>query len=186
MKEIWLQSNRRALSLGMILPSTWMGVGLLMLFWPRGQQPTALWIWLVGLLLIVSGGLLVAGLLMNLSRPRIAYDEGNILFYLQGNVPIAIPLETVEAFFLGQGPALLRGENESKSRTVNLVARLSQRETDWANRKVNRSLGVWADGYVRIRGTWCEPLNLGVVKRLNKRLRQLHNEAKEKQPADAE
>ena len=65
-------------------------------------------------------------------------------------------------------PHLPAGSGDTE--TINLIARLSQRETDWAHRDVKRALGHWCDGYITIRGTWCEPLNSDVVRRLNRRL----------------
>ena len=81
--------------------------------------------------LIVAIVLLV-GLLQQLFRPRIAYRDGHVLFYLQARSPIAVPVQVVEAFFLGQGPAYLPTASASKAESVNLVARLSQRATEWA------------------------------------------------------
>jgi hypothetical protein len=78
----------------------------------------------------------------------------------------------VEAFFLGQGPAKLPGSPNAQQ-TVNLVARLAQRETDWARREVKPALGNWCDGYITIRGTWCEPLDNELVRRLNRRLKEV-------------
>jgi hypothetical protein len=57
--------------------------------------------------------------------------------------------------------------------TVNLVARLSQRHTEWATQKVQPSLGKWDEGYVTIRGTWCEPLNGELIRWLNRRLKEV-------------
>jgi len=112
--------------------------------------------------------LLLAGLGQRVLRPRIAYRDGFVCFYLKIGSPFEVPINIVEAFFLGQGPAHLPGANHDAAKTVNLVARLSQREADWAQRDVKEALGSWADGYVTIRGTWCEPLTTEVVHRLNR------------------
>jgi hypothetical protein len=103
-------------------------------------------------------------------RPRIAYQDGQVLFYLRSGSPIAIPVEFVEAFFLGQGPLALPGQPRHADSTVNLVARISQRATAWSARDVKPALGRWCDGYVTICGAWCEPLNGEIVRRLNRRL----------------
>jgi hypothetical protein len=114
-------------------------------------------------------------LLRQLRRPRIAFSNGQVLFYLRSGSPIAVPASVVEAFFLGQGPALLLGGSQNKHQSVNLVARLSQREAQWARREVKPALGRWCDGYVTVRGTWCEPLNGDVVRRLNRRLKEVNS-----------
>ena len=60
-----------------------------------------------------------------------------------------------------------------RQETVNLVARLAQRQTQWAQVEVKPALGNWAEGYITIRGTWCEPLNPELVRRLNRRLKEV-------------
>ena len=116
---------------------------------------------------------MLVGLLQQLFRPRIAYRDGYVLFYLQARGPIAVPVQMVEAFFLGQGPAYRSAAALSKAETVNLVARLSQRATEWAQLDVKPALGRWCDGYVTIRGTWCEPLTGELIRRLNRRLSEV-------------
>ena len=169
-REIWLRPNRRALWFGTVPPSllfllgAWITFGL--------EQPVAHWrLWVGGALMLV-GGVLAGGLISQMRRPRIAYRHGEVLFYLRSSTPLAVPAELVEAFFLGQGPLVLPGAPQEDA-TVNLVARLSQRAPEWSHREVKPALGRWCDGYVTIRGTWCEPLNGEVIRRLNHRLREV-------------
>ena len=68
--------------------------------------------------------------------PRVAYRDGCVLFYLRAGTPIAVPVHVVEAFFQGQGPAHLPGTSQDQTKSVNLIARLAQRETDWQERDV--------------------------------------------------
>ena len=117
------------------------------------------------------GGLLALGLLGQFRRPRIAYCDGDVLFHLRAGAPIAVPAEIVEAFFIGQGPAYLPRTHGPDAETVNLVARLSQKAPEWMHVGVKPALGHWCEGYVTIRGTWCEPLTGDVIRRLNARLR---------------
>jgi hypothetical protein len=98
-----------------------------------------------------------------------------VLFYLRASQPIAVPVGIIEAFFLGQGPASLPA-GLRRQESVNLVARISQRATDWARQQVKPSLGNWCDGYVTIHGTWCEPLGTELVRRLNRRLKEVKTE----------
>jgi hypothetical protein len=128
--------------------------------------------WVGGVLAALGIGMIVV-LLRQLRRPRIAFRDGEVLFYLQLGPPIAVPVNIVEAFFLGQGPAIFSGGTPSKHETVNLVARLSPREVEWARRDVKPALGNWCDGYVTVRGTWCEPLDSNVIQRLNLRLKEV-------------
>lgn len=102
-------------------------------------------------------------------RPRV-YREDSQLRFRVASRPIPVPLEVVEAFFLGRGPAHLPGGLGERLETVNLVARLSQRATEWHQRETDPRLGTWCGGYITIRGTCSEPLSVDIVNRLNKRL----------------
>jgi hypothetical protein len=124
--------------------------------------------------IVALGVILLIGLLNELRRPRIAFQDGNVLFNLRAGKPIAAPVEIVEAFFLGQGPAHLPSVDGKPAESVNLIARLSQKAPQWAKVPVKPALGQWCEGYVTIRGTWCEPLDGEVIRRLNRRLRELH------------
>jgi hypothetical protein len=168
MTEIWLASNRRVILLAMVPVGLLGAVSLIILL--RDTAPTFHVLASVGLVLVVT---LLVGLLLQLFRPRIAYRDGQVLFYLRTRTPVAVPVKVVEAFFLGQGPAHLPVSTANDTKTVNLVARLSQRATEWAHQEVKPALGNWCDGYVTIRGTWCEPLNGDVIRRINHRLHEV-------------
>jgi hypothetical protein len=131
----------------------------------------------LGAALMLVGCGMVAVLIRHLFRPRIAYHEGHVLFQLRSGKPFAVPVHVVEAFFVGQGPATLPSGIQNGQQAVNLIARLSQRETDWARRDVKPALGKWCDGYVTISGTWCEPLDDAVLRRLNRRLLEVKQQA---------
>jgi hypothetical protein len=172
--EIWLRTNRRALSFGAVPPALFALLGLFFLF-GLDSAARAWWHWIGGVMLVV-GLFNVAIVLLQLRSPRVAYRDGHVLFYLNSGRPIAVPVNVVEAFFLGQGPTMLPATRSRGDATVNLVARLSQRETDWAQRDVKAALGRWAEGYVTIRGTWCEPLAGELIRTLNRRLREVTEE----------
>ena len=168
MQETWLKPNRLAILIGCI-PSLILGaIGawLLLLFDSANH-----WSWL-GIIMILASLGFVALMLSQLRWPRIAYNDGSVQFYLRSGPPIAVPVEIVEAFFAGQGPAHLPGLAR-QPQTVNLVARLSQRHTEWARQDVKPALGNWCDGYVTIRGSWCEPLDGELIRKLNRRLKEL-------------
>lgn len=169
MREVWLRANRRAIAFGTIPPLVMTGLGIWMTF--GFGSGGGWWQWL-GTAVTLLGAGLVAALLLQLRRPRVAHQDGHVLFYLRSGPPIAVPIGVVEAFFLGRGPSLLPGQPAEEDATVNLVARLSRREPQWAQQDVKQALGHWCDGYVTIRGTWCEPLDEELVRRLNRRLKQ--------------
>jgi hypothetical protein len=100
----------------------------------------------------------------------LAYDGRRLLVYLRGGGPIGVPIELVEGFLLGQGPAGLTGAKYAATEAATVVIRLSQRAEEWGYREVKRALGTWCNHYVTIRGTWCEPLSVPLVNRLNERL----------------
>lgn len=107
-------------------------------------------------------------------RPRLGYCSGELLVYLHAGKPIRMPIDVVEVFFLGQGPATGKDpRNRSEHPGIvaaNVVVRLSEAATEWHRRDVNVALGVWQDGYITVRGLWCEPLNGEVLRRMNRRL----------------
>lgn len=173
MHETWLRPNRRAILFGCVPLVLAAAMGA----WLAFRSPPLAPGWRV------AGGALMAmvtlGLLMlanQLRHPRIGYHDGRVLFYLKSGEPIGVPVGILEAFFLGQGPAELPAGVGKRQETVNLVARLSQRETNWANRDVKPALGQWCGGYVTIRGTWCEPLTTEVIRRLNRRLKEVQTQ----------
>jgi hypothetical protein len=64
----------------------------------------------------------------------------------------------------------LPGEHNAKTETSTVVVRLAERATDWSHGDAHPLLAAWCDGYITLRGTWCEPLDLKVVDRLNRLL----------------
>jgi hypothetical protein len=171
MREVWLRTNRRAICFGVVPPALLALLGGWLVV-DADAAPNHL-AWWVGVLLLVGGGGLVVALLVQLRQPRISYDNGQVLFHLRLGPPLGVPVDLVEAFFLGQGPTMLAGGKTNQEPTANLVARLSRRDPTWHEREVKPGLGAWSDGYVTIRGTWCEPLHGEVIRRLNRRLREV-------------
>jgi hypothetical protein len=129
-----------------------------------------------GLVALFVGIATVGTLLYQLRRPRIAFADGHVLFYLRGGPPVGVPVDVVESFFAGQGPAHLPAVS-NQPQTVNLIARLAQRRTEWAQQDVKLALGKWAEGYVTIRGSWCEPIDTETIRRLNRRLKEVKDNA---------
>lgn len=172
MTEVWLQPNRRALTTTMFT-FTVIGVAAGLAAW----QIDSLAVRVIAAVVIAVAALMICAAAIELQRPRIAYRDGCVLFNLRGKEPAEVPVEVVEAFFLGQGPAHLPTIKSQPPECVNLVARLSEKAPEWAKIDVKPALGAWCEGYVTIRGTWCEPLDVEVIRRLNRRLRELREAA---------
>jgi len=169
--ETWLKPNRRAILFGAIAP---VAITVLGAWLFADSTATVGWTWRgVGLILMTVGLAVTVLMLRQLARPRVGYGNGFVKFYLRSGKPIDVPVEVIEAFFLGQGAAKLPGRIRSHDQSVNLVARLSQRHQEWERHEVKPALGNWCDGYVTIRGTWCEPLDGEVIRRLNRRLKEV-------------
>lgn len=166
--EVWLHANRRVLLMALV-PT----LGLAMVGFALMRIAESGIVQGLGWGLGGAGVLLAIELIVQLRRPRIAFQNGEVLFNLRAGKPVAVPVECVEAFFLGQGPANLPNVGGKPKETVNLVARLSQKAPQWAKVAVKPALGAWCEGYVTIRGTWCEPLDGEVIRRLNRRLREI-------------
>lgn len=170
--EVWLRTNTRALWFGMIVPSVMVGVGSLLLVGLPGREP-AWWMRLVGGASLALGSVLIVALTVQLRRPRLAYRDGHLEVTLRPGVPDRVPIEYVEGFLLGHAPSFLPGRRHERSEVASLVIRIAEAASDWQRRDVKPQLGAWCDGYVTIRGTWCEPLSLALVQRLNERLAQV-------------
>jgi hypothetical protein len=155
----------------LVLPALLLAAGLTLLLLPDGNWAP----WRRGLgAAIAAVAMLAAVAIVLLARqPRLAYRPGELLVYLAPPRPIAVPIEIVEGFFLGAGPSFLPGPAKDQLQTANLVIRLADRAPDWAQREVRPELGAWCGGYITLRGTWCEPLTLDLVQRLNARLAEV-------------
>lgn len=133
------------------------------------------WNWVRFVSLVLGGWGLIATLLLwrALFVPRLAYEDGHLLVHLRAGAPVRVPIEIVEVFFLGQASAEV-AEGERESSTV--VVRLAERAKEWHEAQVRSALGEWTDGYITIRGTWCEPLRPELLQQLNKRLAAVRRE----------
>jgi hypothetical protein len=169
MAEVWLDTNRRALGMGLVLPGSIAAVGLAALaysFWSRQH-------WGLQLVLVVVTAValwMVGELLYALRCPRVAYDDGELLVYLEPTRPTRLPVEIVECFFLGMGDSELPALDGAPPKTRNVVIRLAERAQEWRERPVRPQFGQWSDGYITLRGTWCQPLTPQLLKDLNHKL----------------
>ena len=182
MRESWLKPNRRVILLGMIAPALLLLLGLaLVLLLPRnGAWQIGYWI---GWPLVVCAAVAIGVLLNLLRQPRLGYANGELLVYLRRAAPVRVPIDVVECFFLGHGPSLMSSTAARELETTTIVVRLAEAATEWHTVDVLPRLGHWCDGYIVIRGTWCEPINAELLQRLNHRLATIHRERRAKTSA---
>jgi hypothetical protein len=171
MRETWLHTNVRAIAVALLLPVAGLCVGLALLL---GPATTGLRV--AGGVLLAGGLYLTAVLAGWLLTPRLAYRDGWLLVYLWGWRPERVPIDVVEAFFLGQGPSEvpLMGHREVAPQSRNIVVRLAEAAREYHARPARRALGRWGEGYITIRGAWCEPIGPEILRRLNERLVATH------------
>ncbi|MCH2129011.1 MAG: hypothetical protein MK179_07685 [Pirellulaceae bacterium] len=171
--ECWLRNNHRVMLLGMILPANLTILGMVA---AAGVFSPIAAVRVTGIGLAIAAGCVWTVFLWNIRLPRLAYEDGHLLVYLRNIRPIAVPIQYVECFFLGQTTTLVqdRSGNEIDAQTV--VVRLAESATQWERCEVKPSLGSWCDGYITIRGMWCEPLTIQRVNQLNRRLAEIHRQ----------
>lgn len=173
--HLWLQNNRRIAAWSLVAPGLVFTAGLVAaLLLPGGGY----WTWLKVLAWLTAGvGLvLVAVAVCQWVRPRIVRDGQRLLIDIGFPGRAAVPLEVVECFLLGQGPAFLPGSRWARAETVTVVIRLAEKAEAWRRGRIHPLIGSWCDGYIILRGTFCEPLSVEVVNRLNGLLADAHRE----------
>lgn len=111
-------------------------------------------------------------------RPRVGFAADHLHLELGSTAPFQLPLDVVECFFLGQGPSFVGKGAVAQADASNVVVRLAERATEWHKRDVRPALGHWCDGYITIRGAWCEPIDGDVVERMNSQLAAVKRERK--------
>ncbi len=183
--ESWLRPNRRVLvaAIAVLLVMALAASAVTIVLWRQDAHwalkvPVAL----VAILIWIR----VALLIMHVCQPRVAYHQGDLLLFLRRRRPIHVPVSVVECFFLGQTDTMLApgsqqepGEELIKTRSI--VVRLAEAATDWHQRDVRPELGQWCDGYITIRGTWCEPMGPVLVKEMNSQLAAIHRQQRQKE-----
>ena len=169
--EVWLRTNARAVAFGAMLPLAAAVIGGAIAVGLPGREPIA-WVRMLALTVAVPAAMVVVALVLQLRKPRLAYCDAHLLVWLRGGPPIRVPIDAVECFWLGQTPGLLPGKNRN-AEVAALIVRIADRAVEWRHQEVKPQLGVWCEGYITIRGTWCEPLSIDLVNRLNARLAEV-------------
>ncbi len=175
MSEIWLRANPKAVWPLLFLPTLLVVAGLAGMAWCVTCDAGAAF-WLTSAAILVLGLAPLAVLLRWSRLPRLAYQEAQLLVYLDHAQPMRVPIEVVECFFRGTGETLLPGAKGDVVKTATIIVRLAEAAREWHARPSRPSLGVWADGYITLRGTWCEPITPELLRRLNARLVEVHRE----------
>lgn len=176
MVDIWLRNNTRALLWGTVPPG---GIALAGLVLLAGGLGEALWLRVVGGLLTALGAWAVAMLVWQMRQPRVAYEPGYLLVYLTAGPPYRVPIEIVECFLLGRGPSLLPTRQYERREAHTVVIRLDEEAAEWSHRETKPALGSWCGNQITIRGTWCEPLDVDLVRRLNAQLADATRQARQ-------
>ncbi len=164
------------MALGLIPPALFGLVGIALVFVSaEGNGGWAVARWL-GWACTAGGALSVVAIVYWMRLPRLAYESGHLLVYLRTFAPLRVPIDIVECFFMGQGPSRIAGPEGKEAETTTIVVRLSESAAEWRHVDVRPELGHWCDGYITIRGTWCEPINRALMEHLNRRLVEVHRQ----------
>jgi hypothetical protein len=156
---VWLRGNRRLLAVGAAMALPVLATCAIVVVW----RPVA------GAIAAAPVLLLVAAALWHVQRPRIAYDGGHVLLRVRFGAPVRVPVRLVECFLVVSAPGAL-GWRRRHVPTTSIVVRIDQRAPEWASVETDRRLAVWCGSQATLFGTWCEPISLDLVRRLNRYL----------------
>jgi len=174
--EVWLHGNRRIYLIALVPSVIILCASVLVL--TNTLFVTSLWLRVIAAILCGFAGVTITSLVLWLKRPLLAYSAGHLLVYLRPPQIIRVPIEFVEVFFAGQSethmPRPRTQITDPAPESRNIVVRLAERATQFQQRPVKPSLGSWEEGYIVVRGTWSEPINKDLFRRLNRRLTEIH------------
>lgn len=182
MSAVWVRSNRRAIVWGMILPATLVVIGLALAAWSLLASNGQMSYWLlIPAALVGLGSLGLLALAREMVRPRLSYADGRLLVHLGSGPPEEVPIEFVECFFRGQGSSMVKDHSGNEPEVATVIVRIAERAADYRHRDVKAALGHWCEGYITLRGTWCEPIDNDQLLALNRRLVAAQREQKQSQ-----
>lgn len=178
-RVVWLHSNRRALGFGVLSLATILCACIL-----GALGVDSLWGRWASAIVAIPVSLFLAVAIWQLASPRLAYENRELLVFLRFGSPLRVPIDVVECFFLGQGPSLLPrplSDPDAVDETSTIIVRLAESAEEWKHLEVKPTLGLWCDGYITIRGTWCERITPELAKCLNEKLIEAHREVRSKE-----
>ena len=120
MVTTWIRANRRALLMGMILPTIALLGGLWLVATGHAVWQT------LGVVLAAAGLILDVLLVRQLVRPRVAFGDGELRLYLSGGSPLRVPIDVVECFFLAAANAALPIRSGKVTKVSSVVIRLAE------------------------------------------------------------
>ena len=168
-----------AIWFGTALPVTIALVGvLLMIGWPGFAPPT----WLARAALYWFSRSFDRG-------PALAF--GSLLGVSGGSSPdlaaIGSTLRRADrsgrVFLARSGSDHATRQENARGEAAAIVIRIADAAPESRHQDVKPQLGKWCEGYVTIRGTWCEPLSIDLTNRLNHRLAEVTCETAGKAPS---
>lgn len=169
MPQTLLRSNRRIAMLGFGITAVFAVVAAIVGAW---VAPAARTILSAAMCFTLLAGLAAWRLAC---RPRLQLTDSELLVLVTLlRRPVRVPLDAVEVFFIGQGA--VSGEEPGQPReyqgavAANVIVRLAEAESTWHAHLVNQWLAVWADGYITLRGLWCENIDQELLATMNRQL----------------
>ncbi len=169
MSDVWLRTNRRIFVVAMVFAAALASAGGALTWiaklhaWDTNYCGRAFF-------LLASAGAAIS--IRGICRPRLAFRDGHLLAYVKFGRPYVLPIGAVECFFIGQADTNIPVQQVVKTAIVTIVVRLAESARDWHQQKTIPSIASWQCGYIIIRGTWSEPIDVHVVNRLNRKLRE--------------
>jgi len=67
-----------------------------------------------------------------------------------------------------------------------VIVRLAEAAEEWKHRDVRPALGEWCEGYITIRGSWCERITPELMRRMNGRLADVKRETERRREGERE
>ncbi len=148
-----------------------------------GFNSTDRLLWWIGLAVVLIGLAVVVRQWRWAMTPRLALQDDHLLLYGgsgKGHL-VRLPLEDVECFFFGKTDSHLTDRTGEKVPSHAVVIRIRERASQWQSGPLQPSLGTWGEGYVTLRGTWCEPLTVEKVRQMNATLAAVKRDRKKRQ-----
>lgn len=179
MPQVLLRSNRRITTLIATLAGLGFAVAAITMWcWPGNSMVR----WACILVALACFGCGISAVQM-FRKPRLALTSAELLVFVRlFGKPFRVPIEFVEVFFLGQGAVAGTEPGHPKEYrgavAANVIVRLAEADNSWHVRSINQWLGVWAEGYITIRGLWCENIDQELMKKMNQSLMAAKRDAR--------